>query len=504
MMKFIPTRFIVIAGLLLLAFGGSFTGKVLLAMSSPTPGSTPTYYVSTNGNDITGNGSSSKPFRTIQHAADVAKSGDTVFVRKGIYYERIEMKNSGTVAYPITFQGERDSNGKYLSIIDGSDATGKWVAAPEVGEGVYKIDLGYIPFAMILDGDKNVARISLDRMDHKGGFSILAKSASATIGNDWSDTTVNINYWDGINAWFGYKASEDMTYIRIEDGGDSNPNNRSVRSSPGNERCFNCFPLGQAIELKSQSYNTIKDFLIRGARIGVVMRREGSHHNIVEDCEILTGLGRIHVRNSAHDNIIRNNDLYNNMLGFDEYPPGPWEKGKTIKTTDVSNYYNLGVSQNTYSHLKYWVGNSSDQNADCGVYVSGAGDDNEVSGNTIHDGTIGIVLHGSDGTKIYNNTIYNMSSVGVYILWKVYDTEIYDNTLHTSNINLRFGGLERGKRSVYIYQNKFYNPKWMGSHMYLHVKPYNAADSAHPAEAYFYHNSFSGSNGGVVLSPWLG
>ncbi len=69
---------------------------------APTSGSGPTYYVATNGND--GNsGSSSSPWRTIQHAADTVSTGATVYVMGGTYNEKVTIKNSGSSGNYITF-----------------------------------------------------------------------------------------------------------------------------------------------------------------------------------------------------------------------------------------------------------------------------------------------------------------------------------------------------------------------------------------------------------------
>jgi pectin methylesterase-like acyl-CoA thioesterase len=49
-------------------------------------------------------GTEEKPFKTIQHAADVAKPGDTVWVMAGNYDERVRVKASGAEGQPITFR----------------------------------------------------------------------------------------------------------------------------------------------------------------------------------------------------------------------------------------------------------------------------------------------------------------------------------------------------------------------------------------------------------------
>ena len=48
-------------------------------------------------------GTEEKPFKTVQHAADTAKPGDTIFVMAGKYDERVRVKTGGTEGKPIAF-----------------------------------------------------------------------------------------------------------------------------------------------------------------------------------------------------------------------------------------------------------------------------------------------------------------------------------------------------------------------------------------------------------------
>ena len=62
------------------------------------------FYVSTTGND-SNPGTISSPWRTIQHAANSVKAGDTVYVRGGMYNESVNIPASGSaIAGSITFQ----------------------------------------------------------------------------------------------------------------------------------------------------------------------------------------------------------------------------------------------------------------------------------------------------------------------------------------------------------------------------------------------------------------
>ena len=73
-------------------------------------------YVSPNGTDA-GKGTLSRPFQTIQHAADVARPGETVYIRAGTYHETVTVPRSGTKQKPITFTRYKNES----VTIDGAD-----------------------------------------------------------------------------------------------------------------------------------------------------------------------------------------------------------------------------------------------------------------------------------------------------------------------------------------------------------------------------------------------
>jgi hypothetical protein len=89
------------------------------------------YYVDPGGSD-SGSGGRPAPFRTIQHAADVAASGDTIVVRPGVYQgsERIvSLDRSGAPDRWITFVSER----KWQAILEGhGESLEAWYFGPGV------------------------------------------------------------------------------------------------------------------------------------------------------------------------------------------------------------------------------------------------------------------------------------------------------------------------------------------------------------------------------------
>lgn len=124
----------------------------MLMMGITTTISAREYYVSPNGNDHN-DGSASKPFKTIQAAANVAMPGDVITVHAGIYREWVNPPRGGTSdAMRIIYQaapGER-------VVITGSEPVRGW---EKVSGDTWKVAIPnsffgkFNPFADLITGD---------------------------------------------------------------------------------------------------------------------------------------------------------------------------------------------------------------------------------------------------------------------------------------------------------------------------------------------------------------
>ena len=92
---------------------------LLICISAAFGQTNSSFYVATTGND-SNPGTMAAPWHTIQHAADTARAGSTVYVRGGIYEELVTIKASGNASDGfITFRSYPDET----AIFDASHIT---------------------------------------------------------------------------------------------------------------------------------------------------------------------------------------------------------------------------------------------------------------------------------------------------------------------------------------------------------------------------------------------
>ncbi|MCA1808067.1 MAG: hypothetical protein LC725_01150 [Lentisphaerae bacterium] len=84
--------------------GGPVAGD-LLTFTTPEADAAPvTYWVAPDGDDAADGRSRECAWRTIQHAADRVRAGDTVLIAGGTYEEQVRVRTSGAPGAPITFR----------------------------------------------------------------------------------------------------------------------------------------------------------------------------------------------------------------------------------------------------------------------------------------------------------------------------------------------------------------------------------------------------------------
>ncbi|MBC7227362.1 MAG: right-handed parallel beta-helix repeat-containing protein [Thermoflexales bacterium] len=138
------------------------------------------YYVAPTGNDANP-GTLTQPWRTIQHAADTLVAGETVYIRAGVYEERILPQNSGSAGQLITYAAYPGET----ATVDGSSIT-----LPDDLAGLFEIA-----------GQSDIRLIGL-RVINAGPFAnnaaiLISNSEHLTIQNCSTSHTAS----SGIGAW---------------------------------------------------------------------------------------------------------------------------------------------------------------------------------------------------------------------------------------------------------------------------------------------------------------
>lgn len=135
----------------LLVWGSALALFVICNVAWANVASAATYYVAPTGQDSQP-GTLTQPMRTIQAAVNKARAGDTVYVRGGVYYEMVSMKQSGVQGQPIrllAYNGERPViDGRYTLPNTKPQDCDNSVNPPRcvVGQALVKIAGNYIEF----------------------------------------------------------------------------------------------------------------------------------------------------------------------------------------------------------------------------------------------------------------------------------------------------------------------------------------------------------------------
>ena len=181
---------------------GKLLGAVLTTLVLATAVQATTFHVAVGGNDA-GPGTDAAPFRTIQHAADLAQPGDIITVHAGIYRERVSPPRGGTSdSRLVVYQAATGET----AVITGSEEVKHWV---KVRENVWKTTLpnsffgAFNPYSDLIRGDWFNP---LGRQHHTG---------AVYLNGDWLDEAAGLDDLmkpiGGDALWFAQVDGENTT-----------------------------------------------------------------------------------------------------------------------------------------------------------------------------------------------------------------------------------------------------------------------------------------------------
>ena len=435
------------------------------------------YYVELTGSDTNDGLSVNTPWRTIQKAANTATAGKTVRVGAGTFTERVVINVNGTAGAPIIFQGSK-SGDVYHTIVDGSVATSGWVAAPEIGAGVFKAALGS-PQVLTSNG-KNVQMLNSTAMggatpsgaDGNGDF-YLSRAANAT--KAVLDTTINV--WDGIEALYGNKTNG-QTYLRFRNG--ENPSTMNVRVGP----------TGGVITINSKNYISIKDFEILGGKYGVDISGSSAGPHIRGN-KITSGNHRVFIRGTADNVLVERNLLLPNMIGFQNFTPGDRQ------TLAAAGYPDRVINRHVYDTNKFAIGTT--EIVESSIYTDDTASNIRITGNTIERGIAALHTSGSNPNVTFDNNIcrYFADMCWYMNADNLQNFQFYYNDVQDSEHGIRLESSHRN-HTLYIVGNRFWGPYYgvSGNGAMKHIftgPPGAGVGQVSPMTTWVYHNSFGGS-----------
>jgi len=400
-------------------------------------------------------------FATIQAALDLARPGDTVHVRAGVYRERVKFKTGGRPDAPVTLEGDEGA------VIDGSTPVPlHWEPAPEIGPAVYRTPLAFFPFTVTANG-KIVTTLDERRTStpaatpHPYGWKQIFWREAFVRG-------VGPSGWEGVKALAMYRHAEKELLLRFQ--GELDPRQMAITVAPKEP----------VVEIKGVDHCVVRGVALRNSSIGVLLER--TKGSTVEACEIAPADFGVAIREGAERCLVRFNRIsMNPYAGADPTSPGAWDNWQAVK---VGGFYDR-----------------------TGISIGPSRGYHEICDNAIHDHWDGISDFGNPpwepkvtnptdntGLRVHHNRISNLSDDGMETMGPGVDGRWHDNLIEKTLCGFRIKAPQKGP--LYIYRNLFLENK-------EDFRNWGAGDQLFPeAVVWVYHNT-STSDAAVTMNYGL-
>ena len=363
----------------------------LATRTEGTPPSTrgPTYWVATDGDDGDP-GTHDAPWATLQHAADSVGPGATVFVRRGVYEQRVEVRVWGKPGRPITFAAAPDErvvlDGSSLEVPAGQNAmiaidAGRYVTIRGFEITGYRSDVsGHVPIGIFVTGAADHIRLA------------------GNIVHDLGTTFEGRNGGDahGIGV-FGTDGDHPIEEVEIVD----------------NELANLTLGSSEALVVNGN----VKDFLIEGNKVH-------DTNNIGIDVIGFEGTAPDPTVDQARDGIVRGNEVWN----IDSYGNPAYGNSRSADGIYVDGGRDILIEGNTIHDVNIGIELASEHAGRSTRNIT-------ARNNVVYDATaIGIAIGGYDRRRgstedcvIVNNTVVNTDGVELLVQFDTRDNVIANN-----------------------------------------------------------------------------
>jgi len=404
-------------------------------------GSGPAFFVDGKQGDDANSGSFEQPWRTINHAVTKLQPGDTLYLREGVFHERVMCRQSGKSGKPITIR----SYPKELAIIDGGlpqfslSPQDAWEPVNgEIGEYHSSRIIPRRAFATADDGDSMhfVSGNFADSMIPLHGYR-LPGALQATHESRIREGDAVKPFYVGPGLWYNPRSQRihvRLAHTHIKAFGQGNYTGETdPRKVPLVIAPWNATPLTL---LKSKHVN-VEDVVLRGGGDSCLLIR-GCEQVRLNGLTIYAGYRGVRVETTGHLQV-----EHCNVRG----PMPPWGSRSASKYAAVDSHLFVPVGTKEISREKR-------------KYFLPICHDFEIAHCEFTDGHDGAYVGGVKRLKFHHNLVDNMNDDGVYLsAWGPpgSDVHIYQNRLSRCLTMFAFG-LGRGSESepgqgVFIYRN---------------------------------------------------
>jgi hypothetical protein len=358
---------------------------------TPTPMRGAVHWVAIEGEDA-GPGTRDQPWATLQHAADSVGPGATVYVREGVYEQRVEIRTSGTPGRPITFAaapGERVVlDGSSLEVPAGQNAmivvdSRRFVTIRGFEITGYRSDVsGHVPIGILVTGAADHIRLA---------GNVVRDMGTTFEGRNGGDA-------HGI-AVFGSAGDHPIEEVEIVD----------------NELANLTLGSSEALVVNGN----VKDFRIEGNEVH-------DTNNIGIDVIGFEGTAPDPTVDQARDGIVRGNVVWN----VDSYGNPAYGNDRSADGIYVDGGRDILVEGNTVHDVNIGIELASEHAGRSTRNVT-------ARNNLVYDSTaIGIAIGGYDRRRgstedcvIVNNTVVNTDGVELLVQFDTRNNVIANNVI---------------------------------------------------------------------------